>query len=146
MNAEAQPVSDVQMHDIDNQAPTTANPEKIFYDYLCKAYKVFLSGSDDFDGMVRELGSNFEQKNEIVSAELSKLTASVATLEKEYQSFVSEESPLNKAEREKNIYANDIEKFKKFMSHLQIKKQKFIESIERSVVELSDIGKDRGQL
>lgn len=133
------------MRDIDaQQAPpaTTANPEKIFYDYLCKAYKVFLSGSDDFDGMVRELGSNFEQKNEVVSAELGKLTASVATLEKEYQSFVSEESPLNKAEREKNIYANDIEKFKKFMSHLQIKKQKFIESIERSVVELADIGKE----
>lgn len=83
-----------------------------------------------------------ERKNEQVSAELSRLTESVASLEKEYQSFVAEESPLNKAERERNIYANDIEKFKKFMSHLLIKKQKFIESIERSVVELAEIEKE----
>ncbi len=68
------------------------------------------------------------------------MTASVSSLEKDYQSFVAEESPLNKAEREKNIYANDIEKFKKFMSHLQVKKQKFMESIDRSIIELGEIG------
>ena len=83
-----------------------------------------------------------EHKNEQVSNEIKKLSSSVSTLEKEYQSFVAEESPLNKAEREKNIYANDIEKFKKFMSHLQVKKQKFMESIERSIVELGEIGKN----
>lgn len=133
------------MKDIDimpSTGVTESQPERIFFDYLTKSYKVFLAGNDDFDAMVQELGQNFEQKNAIVSAELQRLSESVAVLEKEYQSFVSEESPLNKAEREKNIYANDIEKFKKFMSHLAAKKQKFIESIERSVVELQDLEKE----
>jgi kinetochore protein NDC80 len=133
------------MRDVDilpSTGVTESQPERIFFDYLSKSYKVFLAGNDDFDAMITELGSNFEQKNSIVSADLSRLSESVALLEKEYQSFVSEESPLNKAEREKNIYANDIEKFKKFMAHLAAKKQKFIESIERSVVELQDLEKE----
>lgn len=121
---------------------TESQPERIFFDYLTKSYKVFLAGNDDFDAMVQELGQNFEQKNALVSTDLARLSESVSILEKEYQSFVSEESPLNKAEREKNIYANDIEKFKKFMAHLAAKKQKFIESVERSVVELQDLEKE----
>ena len=133
------------MKDIDilpSTGVTENQPERIFFDYLTKSYKVFLAGSDDFDVMVKELGRNFEQKNEIVSSDLTRLLESVSALEKEYQTFVSEESPLNKAEREKNIYANDIEKFKKFMSHLATKKQKFIESIERSIAELQDMEKE----
>lgn len=133
------------MKDVDilpSTGVTESQPERIFFDYLTKSYKVFLAGNDDFDAMVQELGRNFEQKNAIVSSDLTRLSESVSILEKEYQSFVSEESPLNKAEREKNIYANDIEKFKKFMAHLAAKKQKFIESIERSVVELQDLEKE----
>lgn len=121
---------------------TESQPERIFFDYLTKSYKVFLAGNDDFDAMVQELGRNFEQKNNIVSLDLNRLSESVSLLEKEYQSFVSEESPLNKTDREKNIYANDIDKFKKFMAHLTAKKQKFIESIERSVIELQDMEKE----
>ena len=121
---------------------TENQPERIFFDYLSKSYKVFLAGNDDFEAMLQDLRINFEQKNSIVSADLSRLEESLANLEKEYQSFVSEESPLNKAEREKTIYANDIEKFKKFMIHLVAKKQKFIESIDRSVIELQDLEKE----
>ena len=100
-----------EMKDIDmmpSTGVTESQPERIFFDYLTKSYKVFLAGNDDFDVMVQELGRNFEQKNSIVSVDLNRLNESVTGLEKEYQSFVSEESPLNKAEREKNIYANDI--------------------------------------
>ena len=136
-----------EMKDIDmmpSTGVTESQPERIFFDYLTKSYKVFLAGNDDFDVMVQELGRNFEQKNSIVSVDLNRLNESVTGLEKEYQSFVSEESPLNKAEREKNIYANDIEKFKKFMAHLAAKKHKFIESIDRSVIELQDMEKELG--
>lgn len=47
------------MKDIDNVEEQASEPEKIFFSYLCKAYKVFLSGSDDFEGMIKELGANF---------------------------------------------------------------------------------------
>jgi kinetochore protein NDC80 len=47
------------MKDINEPTEEQSDPEKIFYNYLCKAYKVFLSGSDDFEGMIKELGANF---------------------------------------------------------------------------------------
>lgn len=121
---------------------TDDQPEQIFFEYLSKSYKVFLTGNDDFDSMVQDLANNFDQKNSIISADLNRISVSLSALEKEYQSFVSDESPLNKAEREKNIYANDIEKFKKFMSHLAVKKQKLLESVDRSVIELQELEKE----
>ena len=36
-----------------------SSPEKIFFDYLCKTYKLFLAGSDDFDGILQEMNANF---------------------------------------------------------------------------------------
>ncbi len=47
------------MRDINEASEEQSDPEKIFFNYLSKAYKVFLSGSDDFEGMIKELGSNF---------------------------------------------------------------------------------------
>ena len=38
-------------------------------------------------------------------------------------------APLAKAQRERGIYASDIEKFAKFIGHLRSKRQKFIEAI-----------------
>lgn len=35
------------------------NPEKLFYDYLRKSYRVFLEGGEDYDEMLSELSANF---------------------------------------------------------------------------------------
>ena len=54
-----------RMQDVENTVngldnfTVEARPDRIFYDYLCKSYKVFLAGNDDFDGMIHELGKNF---------------------------------------------------------------------------------------
>jgi kinetochore protein NDC80 len=58
----AGPDTSNKMQDIDTapvDATMEAQPEKIFFDYLCKSYKIFLAGNDDFDSMVQELGKNF---------------------------------------------------------------------------------------
>ena len=52
---------------------TESQPERIFFDYLTKSYKVFLAGNDDFDAMVQELVVT-EQKNAIVSFDLTRLS------------------------------------------------------------------------
>ncbi len=120
--------------------PDTQGAEKIFFDYLCKTYKLFLAGSDNFDAMVSDLGSNFERKNENILAETSELSRIVEQLEVELAALSKEELPLAKVQREKSIYLGDIEKFKKFISHLNMKKQKFFESIERLEEDIVLIG------
>lgn len=114
--------------------------EKIFFDYLCKTYKIFLAGSDNFDAMISDLGSNFEKKNENTLSETADLSRTVEQLEAELHNLSKEEPPLSKAQREKGIYLSDIEKFKKFISHLNVKKQKFFESIDRLEEDITLIG------
>lgn len=116
--------------------------EKIFFDYLCKTYKIFLAGSDNFDAMITDLGASFERKNESTLAETADLAQAVEQLESQFQSLNKEEPPLSKAQREKGIYLGDIEKFKKFISHLSVKKQKFFESIDRLEEDIGLIGID----
>jgi kinetochore protein NDC80 len=35
------------------------DPEEIFFDYLCKSYKIFLAGGDDYDALVKEMSASF---------------------------------------------------------------------------------------
>jgi len=124
-----------------SQAAEAQAAEKIFFDYLCKTYKVFLAGSDNFDAMVADLGGSFERKNEAILGETADLGQAVDRLDSELTSLAKEEPPLAKAQREKTIYLGDIDKFKKFISHLSVKKQKFFESIDRLEEDIGLIGK-----
>lgn len=85
----------IDQSSVDQQQDLMA-AEKIFFDYLCKTYKVFLAGSDNFDAMIADLGSNFERKNEATLAEAAELSRLVEELEMEHQKLGKEEvKPLN---------------------------------------------------
>lgn len=129
------------MMDVDGPSQqVNSAAEKIFFEYLCKTYKVFLAGSDNFESMVSELGGDFDRRNESVLSEAADLSKTVENLEIELNQMSKEEAPLAKAQREKGIYLSDIEKFKKFISHLHVKKQKFFESIDRLEEDINTIG------
>jgi kinetochore protein NDC80 len=110
--------------------------EKIFFDYLCKSYKLFLAGSDNFDPLISELGASFERRNEATFREVEQLRNAVTDQETEYHKLVNEESPVAKAQREHAIYTGDIEKFQKFISHLDVKRGKFDEAIRNTANEI----------
>jgi SMC interacting uncharacterized protein involved in chromosome segregation len=132
----------MEMENVAGAAPLADSQaaEKIFFDYLCKTYKIFLAGSDNFDAMITDLGASFERKNESTLADTADLAQVVEQLESQLQSLTKEEPPLSKAQREKGIYLGDIDKFKKFISHLSVKKQKFFESIDRLEEDIGLIG------
>ncbi len=111
--------------------------ERIFFDYLCKSYKVFLSGSDNFEPLIGDLSAAFERKNAATFREIASLEKAVAELDAEYQGLVHEEAPLAKAEREYKIYVGDVEKFEKFISHLHVKSAKFEEAIRAITAEIA---------
>ena len=104
--------------------------DKIFFDYLIKAYGVFLEGTDDFDGMDQALVANFDKKNEEIIREVEKLKKELAVLEREWSSLSESESPLTLLEREKSILQTDKEKFQSYISHLETKKMKLSETVE----------------
>ncbi|PJF18623.1 hypothetical protein PSACC_01565 [Paramicrosporidium saccamoebae] len=120
------------MTDLPGSTQTTAS-EKVFFDYLCKSYKLFLAGSDNFDPLISELGASFERRNEVVYQEVEQLSRVVEEEEAEYQMLITEEPPLAKAQREQSIYKGDIEKFRKFISHLEVKRTKFDEVIRNTI-------------
>jgi kinetochore protein NDC80 len=50
-------VSDaIEMQEVNNPID---DPEGIFFEYLCKSYKIFLAGSDDYDGLIKEMSASF---------------------------------------------------------------------------------------
>lgn len=131
--AQADPSLSMSMDELDDAAGAdgagAAQSERLFFDYLCRAYKLFLAGSDNFDPLISELGAAFERRNQGTFQEVGQLTAAVAELEAEYQGLANEEPPLARAQREYAIYKADIEKFQKFISHLEVKRAKFEEAI-----------------
>lgn len=110
--------------------------EKLFFSYLCKAYKLFLTGNDNFDPLIAELGATFEHRNGVVYNEVENLSQIVEQQEAEYQSLITEEPPLAKSQREHAVYLGDIEKFKKFIAHLDVKRSKFEEAIQSTQDEI----------
>lgn len=139
-SSESMDMDDVNETPSQEDAPrvSSANDsEKMFFSYLCKSYKLFLTGNDNFDPLIAELGASFERRNEVVYREVEQLSQVVAQQEAEYQSLITGEPPLAKAQREHAVYLSDIEKFKKFISHLEVKRGKFDEAIRTTHDEIA---------
>lgn len=56
----------------DDDAEEGVNENRVFFDYLGKAYAAFLAGDDNFEALDQELAYSFEERNAVVSAELAK--------------------------------------------------------------------------
>lgn len=131
--AQVDPSLSMSISELDNGSGTdisgASQSEKLFFDYLCRSYKLFLAGNDNFDPLISELGAAFERRNQGTFHEVEQLTMAITELESEYQTLTNEEPPLARAQREYAIYKADIEKFQKFISHLEVKRTKFEEAI-----------------
>ncbi|KAJ3073609.1 kinetochore-associated Ndc80 complex subunit ndc80 [Podochytrium sp. JEL0797] len=121
-----------------DQATNAEQSAKVFFEYLSKAYAVFLAGDDSYDTMDHELMATFDRKNEKTVKDVEKLKAEHDVLSKEWSSLHDSESPLTLAERESATLASDIEKFKKYIAdHLELKKQKLEDKVKLVEEELT---------
>ena len=73
--------------------------------------------------------------------EIEECAVRVESLNSEYNHLSNEVSPLAKIDKDKLTYTQDIEKFSKFIEHLQLRKEKFIETITRLEEDNNAIGK-----
>ncbi|KAJ3032537.1 kinetochore-associated Ndc80 complex subunit ndc80 [Rhizophlyctis rosea] len=104
-------------------------PEKIFFDYLTKAYHVFLAGNDDYGDMDRELTGNFDRRNELVIREVDRYEKENDILEREWRELSESESPLVTLEREGHTLRSDSVKFRQYILHLENKIQKLKDAV-----------------
>jgi hypothetical protein len=74
-------------------------------------------------------------------AEIEESAVRVESLNKEYTQLSSDLSPLAKVEKDKLTYSQDIEKFSKFIEHLQLRKEKFVDTISRLEEDNNSAGK-----
>ncbi|KAJ3271869.1 kinetochore-associated Ndc80 complex subunit ndc80 [Terramyces sp. JEL0728] len=103
--------------------------EKMFFEYLTKAYSLWLSGANDLDIIDRTLLENFERKDEKNKKDIEKLNKEYEILEKEWNTLRKSESPLTLLEREEGLLLSDKEKFQNYIAHIEAKKQKLYESV-----------------
>ncbi|KAL1915715.1 uncharacterized protein VTP21DRAFT_6474 [Calcarisporiella thermophila] len=113
------------------------SPEKIFFDYLAKAYGYWMDvGNNDFDEMEQELAARFDRKNEHTIQEIERLQKESQSLLAELQQMNETESPLVQLDKERATLQSDKEKFLQYIKKLQGRKQKLTEVNEELKNEL----------
>ena len=92
------------------------NPDKMFFDYLARAYELFLQGHDDDEELEHELAQAFTSKNQSAQEELCRVSASNAKMEEEIQTLA--ESKLEVLQEKRSLLMKDLDKFKMLIDNL----------------------------
>jgi kinetochore protein NDC80 len=94
-----------------------ADSEKMFFEYVKKSYKMFLSGDDNYEVLRGKLSSNFERQNTTAVDTLSVLQKELDHIESQIKDLETTESPLIQLEKDRLQLEGDIEKYAKFIKH-----------------------------
>ncbi len=112
--------------------------EKIFFNYLTKAYQVFLAGADDFSEMEKELEQAFDKRNGHILSEIERLGDDNDRLEKELADMNETQPPLQNLEKERQILHSDKTKFREYIAKLESKRDKLRSVNERILQQLEE--------
>ena len=108
---------------------------KIFFDYLARAYQMFLAGEDDTSELEDQLAMMIESKTSSVKQDIEMLTAANAGLGDEVHALTSGETPLQKARAINAELLADQEKFSKHYKDLSNYHAKISAQLEKNTDE-----------
>jgi len=97
----------------------TDDGNKVFMEYLSKAYQLFLAGEDDMSQLEEQIQFQFETKNASLSHDVETLTATNAELSVAVHELTAGDTPLQTAQRLNNDFRSDTAKFEKHINDLQ---------------------------
>jgi kinetochore protein NDC80 len=106
------------------------NPDKMFFDYLARAYESFLQGSDDDGQLEEELAQAFEAKNKSTQEEVDRVNAANAKMEEEILTLA--DSKLETLQEKRSLLTKDLEKFKMLIDNLK----KHLVEVEKKTVDI----------
>nr|CAG8491801.1 8338_t:CDS:10 [Entrophospora candida] len=93
----------------------------IFFNYVIKAYGIYLSGGDDFSEAEQEIVAVYERNNSEIITKNTNLQNEINELEKELTELLQIEDPLTAAKNENELLKSDLLKFHSYSSHLDDK-------------------------
>jgi len=106
------------------------NPDKMFFEYLARAYESFLSGNDDDEQLENELAQAFESKNQSTQEEVDRVSIANAKMEEEILTLA--ESKLETLQDKRNLLIKDLDKFKMLIENLN----KHLADVDKKTVEI----------
>jgi len=106
------------------------NPDKMFFDYLARAYESFLQGVDDDDQLENELQQAFESKNQSTQQEVDRVSAANAKMEEEILTLA--ESKLETLQEKRSFLIKDLDKFKMLIENLH----KHLAEVDKKTIEI----------
>ena len=105
--------------------------ERLFFEYLTVAYRLFLAGDDDFSEAETQLEGEFDQRNAKVLSEIERLERESDVFARELEGLNESAPPLQSLEEERQILQSDKEKFVQYIQHLEAKRQKTRDLLQR---------------
>ena len=109
---------------------------KILFDYLARAYQMFLAGEDDTSELEDQLAMMIESKTSSVKQDIEMLAAANEGLGKEVRDLTTGETPLQRAKAINTELLADQEKFSKHYKDLSNYHAKISAQLEKNTEEL----------
>jgi kinetochore protein NDC80 len=123
--------------------------ERVFFEYVSRAYVEFLEGRDDFDELDAGLIETFESRNRAVEAECVDTEARCASLKREIDALRGSKTPLQIVTEANADLAGDIDKFKKLIANREAHKialdKKLAENEEIAAARASELAAARAE-
>ncbi|KAJ1994134.1 kinetochore-associated Ndc80 complex subunit ndc80 [Coemansia sp. RSA 1358] len=98
--------------------------DRVFFDYLSRAYPVWLDSGDEPPELEAALAKQFEQKNAHLIQETADVERRLADAKTELEALLSNESPLVQLERERVELVADKKKFNSYIQKLESQHQR----------------------
>lgn len=119
---------------------------KMFFEFLASAYKNFLEGDDNFEGLVDELKGAFDHRTQIMKDEIQRFQDQNDDLMKEVDALSQDSNTVSGLQSKRADYLSDLAKFEKLNlkleTHLESVLQKK-ETAEKELQELTEQMKER---
>lgn len=93
--------------------------EKLFFDFLRKAYGEFMNGKDDLSALEEDLVGTFKAKNDTLEGDVARIEQRNAEMRAEIERLKTTETPLQAIKRTNGDLAADTAKFKTLIANLQ---------------------------
>lgn len=145
--------TDQVKQDMDLEQLNDKNPERIFFEFVCRAYGEYLMGNEDFDAMQEDLAVLFQKKDEALINDINELENENAQLQDELSKLQDEPTPLQVATKQKTSLLSDLEKIKKWSDTLNAKHAQLSDQIAKlkqeehsRQIELDVIHKEKDEL
>jgi len=98
--------------------------ERVFFNYLAKAYQMWMAGHDTFDSLLADLGQSFDKKNQTLEAEISLAVEQQRRLRQQLEQLDRDQPPLSVLQQRKAELESDIGKYNKVIEILKAKNAK----------------------